>query len=202
MCPGLAMGIRAAEVALEQIGAHAADEEVVAIVETDMCGVDAIQVLTGCTFGKGNLIHRDYGKNAYTFCRRSDGRTIRVVTRPNAWDDQDPQWDELFASVRAGAASTADKERFTVLHRARVERILAAPIEDLYEVAEIEVEIPPNARIHTSWPCARCGEATMETRVRLLRGRGLCPPCFDAELAGRIPVVARLPGRAQPTLPV
>jgi len=81
MCPGLAMGIRAAEVALEQVGAHSADEEVVAIVETDMCGVDAVQFLTGCTFGKGNLVHLDYGKNAYTFLRRSDGRAIRVSTR-------------------------------------------------------------------------------------------------------------------------
>ncbi|MBW2392561.1 MAG: formylmethanofuran dehydrogenase subunit E family protein, partial [Deltaproteobacteria bacterium] len=53
MCPGLAIGIRAAEVALRDIGPHAHDEEVVAVVETDMCGVDAIQSLTGCTFGKG-----------------------------------------------------------------------------------------------------------------------------------------------------
>ncbi len=69
LCPGLALGIRATEIALEVIGPHAVDEEVVAIVETDMCGVDGIQFLTGCTFGKGNMIHRDYGKNAYTFVR-------------------------------------------------------------------------------------------------------------------------------------
>ena len=61
-CPGLALGIRAAEVALKE-SERASDEEVVAVVETDMCGVDAIQYLTGCTFGKGNLIHLDYGKN-------------------------------------------------------------------------------------------------------------------------------------------
>jgi formylmethanofuran dehydrogenase subunit E len=36
MCPGLAIGIRAAELALAEIGPHAQDEEVVAIVETDM----------------------------------------------------------------------------------------------------------------------------------------------------------------------
>lgn len=36
MCPGLAVGIRAAELALREIGPHAKDEEVVAIVETDM----------------------------------------------------------------------------------------------------------------------------------------------------------------------
>ena len=72
-CPGLAIGVRAAELALREIGPRAADEEIVAIVESDMCGVDAIQFMTGCTFGKGNLIHLDYGKNAFTFIRCSDG---------------------------------------------------------------------------------------------------------------------------------
>lgn len=36
MCPGLAIGIRVAELALREIGPHSSDEEVVAIVETDM----------------------------------------------------------------------------------------------------------------------------------------------------------------------
>lgn len=36
MCAGLAMGVKVAEVALTEIGPHANDEEVVAIVETDM----------------------------------------------------------------------------------------------------------------------------------------------------------------------
>lgn len=36
MCPGLAIGVRAAEIALAEIGPHSEDEEVVAIVETDM----------------------------------------------------------------------------------------------------------------------------------------------------------------------
>ena len=32
MCPGLAIGIRAAEIALREIGPHAQDEEVVAVM--------------------------------------------------------------------------------------------------------------------------------------------------------------------------
>ena len=75
-CPGLAIGIRAAEWALKEMG-KAPDEEIVAVVETDMCGVDAIQSLTGCTFGKGNLIHKDYGKSAFTFF--IGGRTARLA---------------------------------------------------------------------------------------------------------------------------
>ena len=81
-CPGLAIGIRAAEWALKELG-KAPDEGIVAVVETDMCGVDAIQSLTGCTFGKGNLVHKDYGKSAFTFYRRQDGKAARLVARPD-----------------------------------------------------------------------------------------------------------------------
>ncbi|MDQ4146082.1 MAG: FmdE family protein [Actinomycetota bacterium] len=188
MCPGLALGIRAAEVALEQVGPHAPDEEVVALVETDMCGVDAIQFMTGCTFGKGNLIHLDHGKNAYTFVRRSDGRAIRVSTRPGGWGPRDPEWEELFAKVRAGTATPEERQRFAPLHRAQCQQILATPLEQLYEVREVEVEPPRRARIHASVDCAFCGEPTMETRIRRLEGHELCPPCFERALAGTVQV--------------
>ncbi len=170
MCPGLAMGIRAAEVALAEIGPHSADEEVVAIVETDMCGVDAIQFLTGCTFGKGNLIHRDYGKNAYTFIRRGDGRAIRISTRPDAWSPP-------------GDASGGDRQRFLAVMQERSNAILAAPLDDMYDVREVDAVVPPMARGFASIECQSCREPTMETRVHLLDGRQLCLPCFNVAFA-------------------
>jgi len=85
-CPGLALGIRASEWALAEFG-RAVDEDIVAVVETDMCAVDAVQFLTGCTFGKGNLIYMDYGKNAFTFYRRSDGKAIRIVGKSKVLGD-------------------------------------------------------------------------------------------------------------------
>ncbi|MDQ3680575.1 MAG: FmdE family protein [Actinomycetota bacterium] len=189
MCPGLAMGIRAAEVGLERIGPHSADEEVVAIVETDMCGVDAIQFMTGCTFGKGNLIHHDYGKNAYTFVRRSDGRAVRVSSVPGGWQPAG-DWHELFAKVRTGMATPQERERFWSIQQERSAAIASTPVEELYDVREVEVEAPPPARILASVDCALCAEPTMETRLRRLDGRELCQPCFDAALAGRAPVAA------------
>lgn len=196
LCPGLAMGVRAAEVALEQIGPHSQDEEVVAIVETDMCGVDAIQFLTGCTFGKGNLIHRDFGKNAYTFIRRSDGKAIRVSTRPKGFGPQDPEWEQLFARVRAGTATDEERERFNERHQQRAHSLLEAPIEQLYILHEVDAPMPHRARIHTSVQCESCGEPTMETRVRRLRGRELCQPCFEAALEGRVVEPVREPAIA------
>ena len=197
MCPGLAMGLRAAEVALSEIGPHSADEEVVAIVETDMCGVDAVQFLTGCTFGKGNLVHRDFGKSAYTFIRRSDGKAVRISTRPGGWGPPDPEWAGLFAKVRTGAASPEERQRFGALHQQRSDWVLNAPIEELYEVREVNTDAPQPARILASVDCASCGEPTMETRIRRLGGRELCLPCFDAEMAGsvRVPPPSTTGGR-------
>ncbi|MDI6728645.1 MAG: formylmethanofuran dehydrogenase subunit E family protein, partial [Thermodesulfovibrionales bacterium] len=79
-CPGLAFGYRVAVAAVKELNMEniSEDEEVVAIVENDLCAVDAIQVLTGCTFGKGNLIFKDYGKQVYTFMKRPSGDAIRI----------------------------------------------------------------------------------------------------------------------------
>lgn len=179
MCPGLAIGIRASEIALREIGPASADEEVVAIVETDMCGVDAIQFLTGCTFGKGNLIHRDYGKNAFTFVRRSDGKALRILTRPNAMGAPDPEHSTLFAKVRNGEATPEEQERFQALHNQRARQILATPEDELFEVRPVSPCIPDKALIVGSLRCAICGEMTMETRTRNFQGQVLCLPCFE-----------------------
>lgn len=189
MCPGLAMGISAAQIALREIGPNAKDEEVVAVVETDMCGVDAVQFLTGCTFGKGNLIHRDWGKNAYTFYRRSDGRAVRIAGRPDAWT-RNPEHQALFAKVRANAATPDERTRFRELHEAESHRLLQIDPDVLYDVRDVLGNPPHRARVHTSVVCARCGEGTMETRIHRLDERDLCPPCFEAALAGEEPLAA------------
>jgi len=182
LCPGLAMGVQAARIALREIGPSAQDEEVVAVVETDMCGVDGIQFLTGCTFGKGNLVHRDYGKNAYTFFRRSDGRAVRIAGRPRAWAPK-PEHEELFDRLGSGEASAADAARFRELHEARAMALLALDPDDLFNITEVHEQPPHLARVFDSVPCARCAEDVMETRVRRLGGRELCQPCFEEVLA-------------------
>ena len=176
------MGIRAAEVALREVGPHSSDEEVVALTETNMCGVDAIQYLTGCTFGKGNLIHLDYGKNAYTFIRRSDGKAVRVSTRPGAFG-RDPEYKVLSDRVRSEEATEEEQARYKELRADHTEAILQAPEDELYSVEQVVAKIPPMARIHGSITCDECGEPTMEIRIQRLRGRKLCPACFQAALS-------------------
>lgn len=177
LCPGLAMGVQAATIALREVGPHARDEEVVAVTETDMCAVDAVQCLTGCTFGKGNLIHRDWGKNAFTFFRCSDGRAVRLAARPDGWQ-RDPEHSELFAKVRSRNATGDERHRFRTLHEAASHQVLRLAPEDLYTVERFFGAPPSRARIHRSIACEACGEAVIETRIRQFDGRHLCEPCF------------------------
>lgn len=181
-CPGLALGVQAARIALREVGPDTTDEGVVAVVETDMCGVDAIQFLTSCTFGKGNLLHRDYGKKAFTFFRRSDGKAVRIAARPGAMEP-DPEQQALRERMSTGEASDADRERFRARHVQRAQELLARDPDELFTVTPVDEGPPPRARVKASVPCAACAEEVMETRVRRLSGRELCQPCFDDELA-------------------
>ena len=178
-CPGLAIGIRAAEMAIDRFG-RSPDEEIVAVVETDMCAVDAIQFLLGCTFGKGNLIHLDYGKSAFTFHSRKKDKSIRIVAKPNATGDPD---DELMALRTKGLKkelTPEEQERLKKTMAERTKRIMEADTGKLFEVKPSQSPLPRKARILESLICRKCGEATMESRTRRLFGQTLCTSCFEA----------------------
>lgn len=177
-CPGLAVGIRAAEWAVREFG-KASDEEIVAVVETDMCGVDAIQYLTGCTFGKGNLIHLDFGKSAFSFYRRRDGKSARLVARNDIREQFKPVLDPLHAKMQEQGLNE-DEERLLKETREEVSAaIMNCPIERLFDVRKPTRPVPRKARLMSSVVCSQCGEAAMETRTRRFRDRTFCIPCFE-----------------------
>jgi formylmethanofuran dehydrogenase subunit E len=181
MCPGLAIGIRAAELALHEVGRHSEEDEVVAFVETDMCAVDAIQVLVGCTFGRGTLVHLDYGKNAFTFFRHSDGKGIRIVAKPSAFGAVDAERGALVAKLKGGTLSAEERKRYWQLQEQQSQRVLSAPLESLFDVKEPREPGLRQLRLNTSLPCEACGEAVMETRARRFEGKVYCLPCFERQ---------------------
>jgi len=178
-CPGLAIGIRAAELAMDRFG-RSVDEEIVAVVETDMCAIDAIQFLLGCTFGKGNLIHLDYGKSAFTFHSRQKEKSIRIVAKPNAIGDPSDELIVLRTKKLKEELSTEEQERLKKAMAERTKRVMEADLDKLFDVKPSHSPIPRKARILESLICRECGEATMESRTRRLFGKTLCTSCFEA----------------------
>jgi formylmethanofuran dehydrogenase subunit E len=178
-CPGLALGYRAAEYALQHLRAgRSEDEDLVAIVENDACGVDAIQLVAGCSAGKGNLILQDYGKHAYTFIDMKSHRAIRLVQRPEPVVQRiDPLASVLREKVMAGTATPAEHKEFHARQAAVIERILSMPFDELFIAREVRPEIPVRAKLFASVQCAICGEMVAEHRARVKDGKFICMPC-------------------------
>ncbi len=181
-CPGLAIGYRVAQTAMREMdmARMSEDEELVAIVENNSCAVDAIQVMTGCTFGKGNLIYEDFGKQVYTFIKRPSGKAIRIsVDFVSARETK--RGKEMWSRYSQGDRSP---EVVRTVHRrkaAKTTAVLDAPESKLMKIAKVKMALPPEAKIYRSIVCDLCGEKVAEPRARLKDGRTLCIPCFRKE---------------------
>jgi formylmethanofuran dehydrogenase subunit E len=153
-CPGLAIGFRASQIAAKMLGEEMSalkDEEIVCDTENDACGVDAVQVLTGCTIGKGNLIYRATGKMAFTFFCRTSGKNIRVVLKP-------------------GGSGEKSREQWQ-------KDLLENPYEEMFWVKEPSFELPERARLFSSVVCESCGESAPEHMMRIQENKKVCMDC-------------------------
>jgi formylmethanofuran dehydrogenase subunit E len=178
VCPGLSIGFRAAQAGMDWLKENRAeDEELVAIVETDACGADAVQVLTGCTFGKGNFHCRDYGKQAFTLLGRKSGRGVRLCMRPGALEPT-ARHRQLMERIRGNEATREEQEEFSRLHREKSREILEIPLEGLFTVKEISQALSPKARIEPSRPCQVCGEPAMASKIHVREGKEVCRACL------------------------
>lgn len=179
VCPGTAIGYRAGEIAIRKLGLpRATDEEFLAIVENDSCSVDAIQIVTGCTMGKGNLIFKDHGKHVYTFLNRDTGDALRISLNKGI-GEMDLKFSELRDKAFSGSASAEEKLEFEKQKDKLSKKILDMPDKELFKIEYVEIDIPGEARVFPSIRCAKCGELVAEHRARVENGRLVCIPCFD-----------------------
>jgi formylmethanofuran dehydrogenase subunit E len=179
LCPGLVYGYRVAKEAMARLElSRAKDEETVVISENDSCAIDAFQVLLGTTVGKGNLLLKDYGKNAYTVFDRRTGRALRFIRRKSyAYQgDEKAEYAILEEKMNNGSATEEDLKRQKLL---KAQDLLRLPFADLYDTEEVAAPVmPPYAALAPSLSCDSCGEMTMATcLVTMAAGRRLCPPC-------------------------
>ena len=152
VCGGLAIGYQAARCAVELLGlSFSDDEQVVCVTENDTCGVDAIQVLLGCSVGKGNLLFHIRGKQAFSFYNRECGKSVRLVLK--------------------------DKPE-GIPREKTMEYFLSQEPRDLFFVKEAR-PIPEAAKIFRSYRCACCDEMTGENWVRVVDGEYRCLDCVE-----------------------
>ena len=159
-CGGLMIGYRAAlyavrllNLSLKENGCISRDEQLVCISENDACGVDAIQVILGCSVGKGNLLFHMCGKQAFSIYDRETDRSVRLVLRPRPKGMKKEDTMKYFESCTD---------------------------EEMFEVKETTLNVPERARIFRSIPCSRCGETAAENKMHLQGDEILCEDCYQA----------------------
>ena len=153
VCGGLMIGYKAALYARKLLELdRSEDEEIVCIAENDACGIDAIQVMLGCTVGKGNLLFHIRGKQAFSFYNRGTGRSVRLVLRPRP------------DGMEKGRSLEYCREREP---------------EQLFDVVTAVIPLPEKARIFSSCVCDRCGETTGANWIRFSGEEKLCLDCWE-----------------------
>ena len=179
-CPGLAFGFRASLAALAELGERSEDEELVALVENRSCAVDAIQVVTGCTLGKGNLILPDYGKQVYTFLKRPSGQGVRIVVKwvsPQETAAEQETWKRFSDGDRSPEVMRIIKAR----KGEKMQEILKADQRELFTISHITAALPEMAQIYPSLICSQCGEKVMEPKTCQRGEKILCIPCAEKD---------------------
>ena len=154
VCPGLT-GMRGQlepdEAELLEL-TFSADEQVVCVSENDACGCDAIQVILGCSIGKGNLLFHMTGKQAFSFYNRKTGKSVRLV-------------------LRAKPREMTREESFEYYH--------SCTDSEMFEVKETTIRLPEQARIFESYVCECCGEMTGANWIRISQGKKVCVDCYS-----------------------
>ncbi len=154
VCGGLTIGYKAAQYAIRLLNlTFSDDEEVVCIAENDACGVDAIQVMLGCSIGKGNLLFHMRGKQAFSVYNRKTGKAVRLVLKPK------PE------GLR--------KEDSLQYYQSREP-------EELFDVKPVVLALPEKARLFGSYRCDCCGEVTGANWIRLAGEKKLCLDCYES----------------------
>ncbi len=152
VCGGLTIGYKAALYAIELLDlSFSDDEQVVCIAENDACGCDAIQVILGCSVGKGNLLFHIRGKQAFSFYNRKTGRSTRLVLKDRPQGMTKEQSFEYYQGCSP---------------------------KEMFDVKEATIPIPEHARIFESYKCECCGENTAANWIRIQDGKKVCLDCY------------------------
>lgn len=185
-CPAMPLGLRAGAAAMNALGVdRSMDKQLVAQVELGddhcaHCFADGIQMVTGCTFGKGNIQKLGYGKFGVTLFDRATGRAVRVVPRADVQNatKKTPFFQDY--RIKGIPASQVPSEVVQPL----VDKVMNAPAEAILKVGEVfQRSIDKPNEVFDSFVCEACGDNVVETYGRVAGDKKVCIPCQQKLLA-------------------
>lgn len=183
-CPAMPMGLRVGAAAMNALGVERSkDSQLLALIEIGInhcatCFADGVQMITGCTFGKGNIHRLNYGKWAVTLIDRKTSRAVRVAVKAEMMAAN--KKTDFFQKYRMKGipASQVPSEIIEPL----VDKVLNTPEKQLLTIGEVfTYELQDVAHSFESFVCSSCGEMVSEPYGRLLGDKKVCIPCRHKE---------------------
>ncbi|MFN3384867.1 MAG: FmdE family protein [Archaeoglobaceae archaeon] len=166
LSPGLALGMRMAEIARRHLGTNLKGKALIGIAETSFCVPDALQVVVGTTVGNWNLIVKEYGKLALSVVRSDTMEGYRV-------------------SLKKEVANNSGLMRSFILRDRKLsseEKIMLAKEflsldERYFDIRKIRLKIPVRKKKEGIFECENCGELQPNNYMVEREGKKLCPVC-------------------------
>jgi formylmethanofuran dehydrogenase subunit E len=182
-CSYLTYGVKAGYIAIKELRIkNTGMEEAIAIVETNNCFSDGIQIITGCTFGNNALIYKDVGKTAVTVAKRN-GTALRIALDPiyeqsieKEYSEANRLWEKVV--VKREEATQQEHNRMMELFAEIAFKELKKPADKMFKITRMKINTPEYAPIFNSVICPVCGEKTYKTVV--YKGKLVCMDCAGA----------------------
>ncbi len=181
-CPALAMGLRVGAAALNKLNVERAkDDELLLHVDVGenhwaMEYVDGLQVITGCTTGKGNLIITHKGKWSVVLTDLEKNKAVRVTPKPEiilSFRKTDFFKNYRRKGIRASLAPDEVVEPvINLVMNSPEERLLI--ISDVYDYNHTQPHLSFN-----SFVCEECDEVVIEEYGRIKDGKMICIDCAN-----------------------
>jgi len=158
--PGILIGCYMVDLALEklaELGAPAG--KLNAVVETDVCLADAVQVMTGCTAGNKYLkIKHEYGRYACALYDRTTKKGVRVfVELENIDKNKHPNLYAFFTRTRDEKVLSDMEYRAAVNDKVKAEFLLLK--RKALDCEGITVNLPTKEKVNPAAVCPSCGES-------------------------------------------
>ena len=179
-CPAMPNGLRVAEAAMNALGVErTGDSALHAFLDLGdnhcaTCFADGVQVITGCTFGKGNISKTHKGKWALTLVDKKTNRAVRVTPKAEAMLAN--KKTEFFTKYRMlGVPPTQVPDEVV---QPLVDKVMSAPEEMMMDISEVfTYEWPKEKHSFAGFICEECGEMVVEQYGRVKGDKKVCIDC-------------------------
>ncbi len=179
-CPAMPMGLRVGAAAMTALEVERTGDSAL-LAEVDLgenhcatCFADGVQVITGCTFGKGNIKRTNKGKWAVTLIDKKTKRAVRVTPKAEAMLAN--KNTSFFKDYREKGVPPTKVPDDVV--EPLVVKVMSAPDEGILNVSEVfQSQYKEPAHSFNSFVCEECGEMVVEEYGRVKGDKKVCMEC-------------------------